>query len=85
MFDKLKKISLVIPFFMISVILITETKIEDHLHHKCYDTIISLISLITLLCLVKHGKLSKFTAIILSSILFIMLYIAKCKITGPPL
>jgi hypothetical protein len=84
MFNKLKKMSSVIPLFMISIIFITESKLEDHLHHKCYDMIISMISLISLLFLVKHGKLSKFTTIILCSILFIILYIAKCKITGGP-
>jgi len=81
MFDKLKHIAMLIPFFMFSVILISDSELESHLHEKCYDMFISLVTLVILLCFVKHGKLSKSLALMLASLLFVVLYCVKFKIT----
>ena len=66
-----------LPFFLLSIFLIAEADINKEIHNQCYKAVISLFCLIVLLCLVKHGKVSKWIAIIIVTIFFVFLVLVK--------
>ena len=66
-----------VPFFLLSIFLIAEADIHKEIHNQCCNAMISLFCLIILLCLVKHGKLSKWIAIIIVIIFFFFLVFVK--------
>lgn len=69
----------IFPLFLLTIFVIAEADMHKEIHKQCYQASISLICLIILLCLVKHGKMSKWVAIGIVLLFFFFLVSIKRK------
>ena len=66
-----------LSIYIIITVLIFETDLQAGIEHQCYKMILMFVSLIFLLCLVKHGKISKPFAMGVVTMFFIFMIFVK--------
>lgn len=66
-----------LSIFIIIAVLIFETDIQAGIEHQCYKMILMFVCLVFLLCLIKHGRVSKPIAMGIVTLFFVFMIFVK--------